>query len=271
MMSPALRTTIVSPMAIPFSLMKSWLWSTARLTVVPASVIGSKTAVGVSEPGAPHADLDLAQGGPLLLGRVFEGDRPAGELGRRAKLFALCKVVDLDDRAVDVEGELVAVFADPPDLRDRVGNVGERLIGGDHLEAERRQVVERLLVAGEGLPLDPLDVEDEDIQPPLRGDAAVLLPQGARRRVARVFEGLLLVFELPGDHPVEARARHVDLPAHLEEGELFGEGHRDRPDRLEVLRDVLPGDAVPARRPAPEGAVPVFERDGQPSIFGSTM
>ena len=119
-MSPALRTTIVSPMAIPFSLMKSWLWSTARLTVVPASVIGSKTAVGVSAPVRPTRDLDLAQGGPLLLGRVFEGDRPAGELGRSAKLFALCKVVDLDDRAVDVEGELVAVFADPPDLRDRV-------------------------------------------------------------------------------------------------------------------------------------------------------
>lgn len=53
MMSPALRTTIVSPMAIPFSLMKSWLWSTARLTVVPASVIGSKTAVGVSAPVRP--------------------------------------------------------------------------------------------------------------------------------------------------------------------------------------------------------------------------
>lgn len=52
-MSPALRTTIVSPMAIPFSLMKSWLWSTARLTVVPASVIGSKTAVGVSAPVRP--------------------------------------------------------------------------------------------------------------------------------------------------------------------------------------------------------------------------
>ena len=53
MMSPALRTRMVSPTQTPSWSMKSWLWRMARLTVVPASCTGSKTAVGVSTPVRP--------------------------------------------------------------------------------------------------------------------------------------------------------------------------------------------------------------------------
>ena len=55
MMSPALRTTTTSPSIIPLSRIKSRLWSVARLTVVPASLTGARTAVGVRTPVLPTA------------------------------------------------------------------------------------------------------------------------------------------------------------------------------------------------------------------------
>ena len=53
MISPALRTTMASPTRMSFSSMKSWLWSVAFVTVVPARCTGSKTAFGVSTPVRP--------------------------------------------------------------------------------------------------------------------------------------------------------------------------------------------------------------------------
>ncbi len=53
--SPAFLTVIVSPMLMFFSLIKSWLWSVARLTVVPARCMLSNIAVGVNTPVLPTA------------------------------------------------------------------------------------------------------------------------------------------------------------------------------------------------------------------------
>ena len=53
MISPALRTSTVSPMRMSLSEIKSWLCSVALVTVVPASRTGSSTALGVSTPVRP--------------------------------------------------------------------------------------------------------------------------------------------------------------------------------------------------------------------------
>ena len=53
MISPALRTSTVSPMRTSFSAIKSWLWRVALVTVVPASRTGSRAALGVSTPVRP--------------------------------------------------------------------------------------------------------------------------------------------------------------------------------------------------------------------------
>ena len=53
MISPAFRTSTVSPTRMSFSVMKSWLWRVALVTVVPASRTGSSTALGVSTPVRP--------------------------------------------------------------------------------------------------------------------------------------------------------------------------------------------------------------------------
>ncbi len=47
------------------------------------------------------------------------------------------------------------------------------------------------------LTLDDLDVKNEDVQRALRRDFRVFLPQGAGRRVARVFKRLFLQKLLP--------------------------------------------------------------------------
>ena len=51
--SPAFLIITVSPTQIPFSSIKSLLWSVARLTVVPARSTGSKLPTGVSTPVLP--------------------------------------------------------------------------------------------------------------------------------------------------------------------------------------------------------------------------
>ena len=53
MISPAFCTSTVSPMRMSFSVMKSWLWRVALVTVVPASRTGESTALGVSTPVRP--------------------------------------------------------------------------------------------------------------------------------------------------------------------------------------------------------------------------
>ena len=53
MISPALRMRTVSPTRMSFSVMKSWLWRVALVTVVPARRTGSTTALGVRTPVRP--------------------------------------------------------------------------------------------------------------------------------------------------------------------------------------------------------------------------
>ena len=60
--------------------------------------------------GAPDRHLDVAQHGRALLRRELVGDRPARRPGRDAEPLALVDVVDLDDDAVDLVAEVVAVL-----------------------------------------------------------------------------------------------------------------------------------------------------------------
>ena len=53
MISPALRIITVSPTRMSREEMKSWLWSVALVTVMPARHTGATTAFGVSTPVLP--------------------------------------------------------------------------------------------------------------------------------------------------------------------------------------------------------------------------
>ena len=86
MMSPALRTLMVSPMPTPKFAIISPLCRLARETLVPARKIGSNTAVGVSTPVRPtvtsilRTTLSLTSGGYL------------NAMAHRGNLFVLPRV-----------------------------------------------------------------------------------------------------------------------------------------------------------------------------------
>ena len=71
--------------------------------------------------GTAHLHHDVPQHRLLRLRRVLVGDGPAGTLGGAAQHIPLRQLVQLDDRAVDVEGEILPPVAQPCDLRQNIG------------------------------------------------------------------------------------------------------------------------------------------------------
>ena len=109
--SPALRSTTVSPMSTPLALTTSWLCRVAWRTTEPATRAGSMTANGVARPVRPTRHDDVEQLRVDLLGRVLVGDRPARRAAGGAELFVQGELIDLDDDAVDLVLDAVAMLA----------------------------------------------------------------------------------------------------------------------------------------------------------------
>ena len=64
------------------------------------------------------------------------------------------------------------------DLTGNLCQAGQRSVG-DHLEVKPLQILQRFLMGGKADALHQLDIENQDIQLPGRGDSGVQLPQGA--------------------------------------------------------------------------------------------
>ena len=182
--------------------------------------------------GAPDVDLDVEELGRRLLGRVLEGDRPAGRARGRAEPALQGVLVDLDDDAVDLVLDRV------PLLLGLLDEGPDRLEVVDDPEAvAHRQPEVAQPVVGRRLPVDleapvrPDAVHDEP-QRPGGGDPRVLLPQRARGGVARVGERRLALLDHAGVDVGEGGDREVDLAAHLEQFRHVVPG--------QLLRDVRP-------------------------------
>ncbi len=120
MTSPALRMTTRSPMSTPLRRTSSALCSVASETVDPATTTGSMNANGGDPPGPPDVDLDVEELRRDLLGRVLERDRPARRPRRGTEPTLQGHLVDLDDDAVDLVLDVVAVLAPVLDVGDDV-------------------------------------------------------------------------------------------------------------------------------------------------------
>jgi hypothetical protein len=97
--------------------------------------------------GPTNRDHDAAQERRALLRRKLVGDRPPRRLGGGAELPALRQIVDLDDRAVYLVVELVAVRGPSRAVSvDLVEPVDQGDVGIDR-EPRRRDPLERLAVA----------------------------------------------------------------------------------------------------------------------------
>ena len=129
-------------------------------------------------------------------------------------------------------------------------------------------IVQRLLMRGKLSALSQLEIENGDIQLPLRGDLRVFLPQAARRGIAGIgHQGLALDLQT-GVDLLKDSPGHIDLPPDDEPGQLVRQGHRYGTDGAQILRDILAGAAIAAGSALIKHAVSIFQGHGKPVDLG---
>ena len=117
--SPALRSTMVSPISTPLRSTSNW-FSAQRGLLDRGAGDGHRfhDAEGGDAAGASHLHLDVQELGGDLFGRILEGGRPARGARGRAQGPLLREGVDLHDDAVDLVLDVVAVLAVVLDVVD---------------------------------------------------------------------------------------------------------------------------------------------------------
>ena len=125
----------------------SRLWSVARATVEPATFAGVRWATGVSVPVRPTYGTMSSTNGLDLLGRELVGDRPARRPADHPEPLLLVEPVDLDDDAVGLVRQVVALLAPALGERDDALDVEAGLAVRVDREAQRLEPVERRRLA----------------------------------------------------------------------------------------------------------------------------
>ena len=269
MTSPALRMTTRSPISTPLRRTSSALCSVASDTVDCATTTGSMNANGVTRPVRPDVDPDVEELRGDLLRRVLERDRPPRRARGGAEPPLQGHLVDLGDDAVDLVLDVVAVLAPVLGVGDDLVDPLEhhRALGDRKPPGAQRVVALGLPLQREALALAEAVADQPQVA--RRRDARILLPQRARRGVARVGVDGLARLDHERVERLEVRQPEVHLAAHLDQGghgELgrAGELLRHLLQRAHVERDVLAGAPVAPGERAGEPAVLVQEVDRKP-------
>ena len=236
-------------------------------------------AEGRDATGAPDLDGDVQQPGAYLLGRVLVGGGPAGHSGGVPQAALKGVVVELEDDAVDLVDEVVAVGGVALDVGLALGaSPHHGVVGGYRQPPSGQQLIPLVLAGREPLPRcrgDRTDPVGDHRQGPGSGNGGVLLAQRAGSRVARVGKDLQeggavgLPLQVEGSallvEGLELLGGEVDLAAHLEQGGVgvAGQDQGDRGDGAHIAGDVLTGGAVPPGSGPGEDAVLVGQGYGQ--------
>jgi hypothetical protein len=216
--------------------------------------------------GAAHLRLDRLDHRGLLGGGELEGDRPARRARQRAELGLQRQAVHLHDAAIDFDVELLAARQQRLVALDHRLHAAADPALSAHREAPGGQAVED---AGLGVDFRG-DALAERVGAELEGAQAVAidvvqLPQGARRGISRVGEGLepaRLPFRVQA---LEARDREQHLAAHRDPlRSAILKRQRNALADAQVRGDVLADPAIAARRAHRQHAVLVDELDTRP-------
>ena len=132
--------------------------------------------LGGQHAGPSHLHHDVLHHGGLDFRGILVGSSPLGELGGIAQPFPLRQIVHLDDRTVDIADQLFPVLVDGQHFCINFRNFGQLFVW-NHLEFQVFQVFQRLGVSGKLHAIRKLDVENINVQSPLRRDFRVKLPQ----------------------------------------------------------------------------------------------
>ena len=222
------------------------------------------------DAGTSHLHGDGAEDGAGMVRLVLEGLGPTRCLGGEAQLFTLAEVIDLDDRAVDLVGELVAGLAE---FVDRGQHGVEATHGGAPrlgAEAELAEDGQQLALTAD---LDTLDFAlgvAEDLQGTLGHDPAVELLEGAGGGIAGVGELGFAAGHAVGVEGGKPLLAHEDLAARLEDLGRFRrvEAQGDAGDGADVGRDVVPLDPVAPGQGLDQHAALVAQGETDPVHLG---
>ena len=217
---------------------------------------------GGQHAGSSHLHHNVLHHGGLDLRRILIGRGPFGEFGGIAQPFPLRKIIHLDDRAVNVADQLFPVLVDGQHFCINFRNFGQLFVW-NHLEFQVFQVFQRLGMSGKIHTLRKLDVENINVQSPLRRDFRVELPQRPGGGVPGIGEQGLSQFLLTLIQLFKALFRHKDLAPYNESGRCAGQGHGNGADGFQVFRHVLPYRTVAPGRAPDEFPVHIFQRHGK--------
>ena len=228
---------------------------------------------------APDLDVDVEQARVDLLGRVLVGGRPSRHAGGVSELGLQGPRVELEDDAVDLVDEVVAVVGVAGDVGLPLGAPAhDRVVGGHRQAPAGEQVVPLVLLARQLLPRrrdDGADAVGDHGKGPCGRHGGVLLAQRAGRGVAGVGEdlqqgpALRLALDVLGAaglvEGAEVLHGEVDLAADLQQRRVGvpGQDQGHRADGAHVAGDVLADGAVPAGRGPGQHPVLVGQRHGQ--------
>src|SRR5579883_3185184 len=209
---------------------------------------------GIDRAGAPDIDANVEQTCCDLRGGILKSNRPAWIAGDGAQFLLLHDIINLDDHAIDLVGQVEAIaFPLLAVLHDLIQIVGELDIGIDR-EAPFADQFQALPLAMHLHALDIADLIAKEVQLAAGGDARILLAQRASGGVARIGEKPAVADLLV--QLLEAFDRHIDLAAYLHAlgnalaAQLLG----NAADRAHVRRPVLANHAIPTRGPDDQAA-----------------
>ena len=228
----------------------------ARQTDRPHNGLGGQHA------GPSHLHHDVLHHGGLDLRGILICRSPLGELSGIAQPFPLRKIVHLDDRAVDIADQLFPVLVDGQHFCINFRNFGQLFVW-NHLEFQVFQVFQRLGMSGKFHALRKLDVENINVQSPLRRDFRVELPQRPGGGVPGIGKQGLSQFLLTQIQLFKALFGHENLAPDDKPGGCAGQGHGDGADGFQVFRHVLPYRTVAPGRAPDEFPVHIFQRHGK--------
>ena len=228
----------------------------ARQTDRPHNGLGGQHA------GPSHLHHDVLHHGWLDLRGILVGSSPLGELSGIAQPFPLRKIVHLDDRTVDIADQLFPVLVDGQHFCINFRNFGQLFVW-NHLEFQVFQVFQRLGMSGKLHAIRKLDVENINVQSPLRRDFRVELPQRPGGGVSGVGEQRLSQLLLTQIQLFKALFGHENLAPDDKPGGCAGQGHGDGADGFQVFRHVLPYRTVAPGRAPDEFPVHIFQRHGK--------
>ena len=199
---------------------------------------------------APDLHGDAVEFGPRPLRLVFEGHGPARRFRRAAGLLAALELVELDHRSVGFKGEVV------PDLFQRGDGLAHAgfVTGFPEFRDDRKsgffQPRQKSGLRRRGrAALDRAESVEDGVESAPRDDRRIEKFERTGGRVARVGEEGLAFFFAFCIQRGEFFLRQVNLAPDFEQlGDATFELERNGPDGADILRDVVAGCSVAARR-----------------------